>query len=410
MQTLSLYKIFKMELVAKTLFGLEDVLKKELIDLGAEKVRTGNRVVEFSGDMEMIYKSNLWLRTAISILVPIKKFKFRDQDDLYNQLSRIKYDEYMSVNNSFAIKGAVNSKLFNYTKYPMLVMKDAIADYFRDKYDNKRPDVDTTRPNILFDLHIKENECTIALNSSGAPLFQRGYRKATGEAPLNEVVAAGLLYLSGWDQKSNLVDPFCGSGTIPIEAALMANGIPANISRKHYSFQFWPDFNQKLWDKIYDEAPRVPKRDLDFKIIGSDTDGDMVLKSRQNAKALPLGKTIDFQVKDFKDFEAPEEGGTLISNPPYGERLDGMDVDELYRDLGNYFKRNLPGYNCWVMSSNYDALKCIELKPSAKIQVYNGSLSCSFRKFEIFKGSMVEHKYGDVQKRREPKRNKRKAE
>ena len=291
----------------------------------------------------------------------------------------------------------------------MLVLKDAIADHFNHKY-NKRPSVDTERPNILFDLYINENECVISLNSSGAALFQRGYRKGTGEAPLNEVVAAGLLYLSGWDKKSTFIDPFCGSGTLPIEAALMANGIPSNISRKNYSFQYSADYDEELWNKIYDAAPRIPKRDLGFKIIGSDTDGDVILKARENVKALPLGKTIEFEVKDFNDFVAPEGGGMLISNPPYGERLADLDVNDLYQNIGNYFKKNLPGYTCWIMSSNLEAFKKIELKPSAKIQVYNGSLSCDFRRYDIFKGSLVEHKYGASGQKREPKRLKKKTE
>lgn len=402
-QTLSLHKILEMELVAKTLYGLEEILKKEVEDLGGTNVKAGNRVVTFEGDQELMYKANLWLRTAISVLVPIAEFRFSDDKDLYRKCAKLDFSKYLTVENTFAVKGAVHSKQFNYTQYPMLVLKDAIADHFNHKY-NKRPSVDTERPNILFDLYINENECVISLNSSGAALFQRGYRKGTGEAPLNEVVAAGLLYLSGWDKKSTFIDPFCGSGTLPIEAALMANGIPSNISRKNYSFQYWADYDEELWNKIYDAAPRVPKRDLGFKIIGSDTDGDVILKARENVKALPLGKTIEFEVKDFNDFVAPEGGGMLISNPPYGERLGEYDVNELYQSIGNYFKKNLPGYTCWIMSSNLEAFKKIELKPSAKIQVYNGSLSCDFRRYDIFKGSLVEHKYGASGQKREPKR------
>ncbi len=382
-----------MKIVAKTLYGFEEVLAKELKDLGVKNTKIGNRVVEFEGDKRLLYSCNLWLRTAISLLVPIKKFNFRDESDLKREFSKLNFNQYMSSNKTFAVKGAVNSKEFNYTKYPMLLLKDAIADFFNDKY-GKRPSVDTKSPNVVFDIHISDYECTISINSSGAPLFQRGYRKGTGLAPLNEVVAAGLLYLSGWDQKSNLIDVFCGSGTIPIEAALMANGMPPNIARKYYSFQYWPDYDQQLWKEIYDAAPKIPKRDLGFQIIGSDTDGDVILKARENVKALPLSKTVSFEVKDFKDVKAPE-GGTLISNPPYGERMDDYAIWDLYKELGDYFKLNLPGYNCWVLSSNFDAFKRIELKPSKKIQVYNGSLSCDFRKYEIFKGSLVEHKYGE---------------
>jgi len=396
-----------MELVAKTLYGFEEVLKEELVALGAKDVKVGNRVVTFSGDTKLLYTTNLWLRTAISILLPIKQFRFADEKDLYRKFSKIDFSEIMDVKDTFAAKGAVNSKLFNHSGYPMLVLKDAIADHFRAKC-GERPSVDLLKPDILFDVHIDEHVCTVSLNSSGAPLYHRGYRKKTGEAPLNEVVAAGLLLLSGWDAKSNFVDICCGSGTLPIEAALMANGIPANIARKSYGFQNWKNYEEETWEAVYKAAPNQPKRDLDFKIIGSDTDGDVILRARENIKALPLGKTISFEIKDFRDQEAPEGKGILISNPPYGERLQVEEIDELYRDLGNFFKNKMQGYDCWVISSNFDALKKIELKPSKKVQVFNGSLSCDYRKFEIFSGSLVEHKYGvDRNTRREPKRNKK---
>lgn len=395
-----------MKLVAKTFYGLEEVLANELKELGAKSIQAGNRVVEFEGDTELIYRTNLWLRTAISILVPIKSFTFRDERDFKKQLSQINFNKYMAVNKTFAVKGAVNSQQFTYSKYPMLLLKDAIVDFFNDKY-GQRPSVDQKSPKILFDLHIAENKCTIALNSSGAPLFQRGYRKGTGEAPLNEAVAAGLILLAGWDKKSNFIDPFCGSGTIPIEAALMANGIPPNIARKFYSFMYWPDYDRQLWEQILNEAPKSPKRDLGFAIIGSDTDGDVVLKARNNIKALPLGKTISLEVKDFKDAEVPDGGGMLLTNPPYGERLNDESVFDLYKEIGDFFKKKMQGYTCWVISSNMEAFKNLELKPSEKIHIYNGPLSCDFRKYDIFKGSLVEHKYGsDRNTRRTPKRNK----
>lgn len=382
-----------MKLVAKTFFGLEEILAEELKGLGAKNIQVGNRVVEYDGDKELMYTSNLWLRTAISVLVPIHSFTFKNEHDFKKSLSRINFNKYMSVNRSFAVKGAVNSRQFTYTKYPMLLLKDAIVDFFNDKYGS-RPSVDQKQPKILFDLHISENHCTVSLNSSGAPLFQRGYRKATGDAPINEAVAAGLILLSGWNGKTHFVDPFCGSGTLPIEAALIANGIPPQIARKHYSFMYWPDHDREMWAQILKKAPSVPRRDLDIEIIGSDTDGDVVQKARNNTKALPLGKTVRFEIKDYKDFVPPKGEGVLICNPPYGERLDDFSVWDLYKELGDYFKKSLPGYSCWVISSNIDALKKIELKPSKKIGLYNGSLRCEYRRYDIFKGSMVEHKYG----------------
>ena len=225
-------------------------------------------------------------------------------------------------------------------------------------------------------------------------MFQRGYRKSTGEAPINEVTAAGLILLSEWDQKSNFVDPFCGSGTFPIEAALIANGIPPQIARKFYSFMNWPDFDRAMWDQIFKSAPKAPRRDLNFQIIGSDTDQEVLVKARNNVRALPLGKTIAFECKDFNDFDPPKEGGILISNPPYGERLNDDNVWELYKEIGDYFKKKMQGYTCWVLSANVEALKKIELKHSKKLVIYNANLSCDFRKYEIFRGSLVEHKYG----------------
>lgn len=396
-----------MDIVAKTFFGCEHILAEEIRELGGKNIKLGNRAVYYEGDTELLYASNLWLRTAISILVPIRSFRFRDEEDLKYLFTKFNFSKYMRLSETFAVKGAVNSTLFRHSGYPLLLLKDAIADHFRDRYD-KRPSVDLAKPKVLFDLHIDDRHCTVSLNSSGAPLYQRGYRKKTGLAPINEAIAAGLILMSGWDKKSNFLDVFCGSGTIPIEAALMANGIPANIARKQYSFMNWPDFDQEKWRTIYKAAPAHPRRDLDFKIIGSDTDGDMILLARDNVKALPLGKTISFEVKDFKDQEAPEGKGVLISNPPYGERLEEDDINELYQDIGNYFKRKMPGYNCWVISSNMEALKHIELKPSQKTTVFNGSLNCEFRKFEIFEGSLIEHKFGKVNERREPKRNKKK--
>lgn len=398
-----------MRIVAKTLFGLEDILCSELENLGIQNIEKGNRAVSFDGDLESLYKCNLWLRTAIALLIPVTDFYFKDEKDLYRKFSKLEFTDYMDKEQTFAVKGAVSSTLFKHTQFPMLVLKDAIADYFRNKFGS-RPSVDTQKPDIVFDVHIQENKCTVSLNSSGAPLFQRGYRRSTGLAPINEVVAAGLILLSGWKADCNFIDVFCGSGTIPIEAALIANGIPSNIARKSYAFQKWKNYDQELWEKIWNEAPKVPKRDLKIKIIGSDTDGDVILKARENIKSLPLGKTIEFEVKSYRDFVAPEAPGILISNPPYGERLDEIEIGDLYQDFGNYMKQNLPGYTCWLISSNLEAFKRIELKPSKKIQLFNGSLDCDFRKFEIFKGSLVEHKYGFSNQRREPKRNKKKDE
>lgn len=395
-----------MEIVAKTFFGLEDVLADEIKELGGKNIRKGNRVVEFEGNQELLYKANFWLRTAISVLKPIETFKFKDQDDLKRKLSNVRFSTYMRSNQTFAVKGAVHSKHFNFSKYAMLMLKDAIVDFFK-AYDGSRPSVNKERPHILFDIHVSDNDCTISLNSSGAPLFQRGYRKQTGEAPLNEAIAAGLIMLSGWDKKSAFHDPMCGSGTIVIEAAMMAHGIAPNLARKHYSFQNWNDYDSNLWDKVYSESPRIPNRSINFDISGSDTSTDMILIARGNTKMLPLGNSVKFTAIELKDYKPTSDEGTVILNPPYGERLEDQErTEELYKEIGDCFKHNFGGFTCWVISSNREALKKLELKPAKKIQLYNGSLPCEFRSYQIFKGSLIEHKYGEVkrEKRRSPRK------
>jgi len=378
-----------MNIVAKTFFGFEDILAQEIRELGGKNVKTGNRVVTFEGNRELMYKANIWLRTAVSILIPIDSFRFKDEKDLAKKLHEIRFSTYFSVNKTFAVKGAVNSDMFNHTQYPMLLLKDAIADHFRDSF-GKRPNVELKKPNVVFDLHIKDNECTVSLNASGAPLFQRGYRTKIGEAPLNEAVAAGLILRSGWDKKSDFVDPFCGSGTIVIEAALIAAGIPPLTERKTFGFKHWKDFDQQLWESIQAEIPRLPIKNPGFKIIGSDIDGDMVKIARENAQGLPIKNIVSFECKDFKDQNNDSNNGVIITNPPYGERLEMNDeeIDLMYKGIGDMFKHSFPGFNCWVMSSNLDAFKCIELKPNKKIKVFNGQLECDFRMYEIFKGKL----------------------
>ena len=219
-------------------------------------------------------------------------------------------------------------------------------------------------------------------------MFQRGYRTKVGEAPLNEAVAAGLILRSGWDKKSDLVDPFCGSGTIAIEAALIAANIPPLLERKTFGFKHWKDFDRQLWETIQDDIPRLPIKNPGFKIIGSDIDGEMVRMSRENAQGLPIGNILSFECKDFKEQNNDTNNGALITNPPYGERLDYDQIDTLYKEIGDSFKHNYPGFDCWMISSNYDAFKCVELKPNKKVKVFNGKLECDFRLYKIFKGAL----------------------
>jgi len=383
----------KLTITLKTIFGLEQVLSEELIELGFAKPEVLNRAVQVKGTWKDVYFLNLHVRCAIAVLVRVDSFFIRDEDDLYKKCKRIDWPSYFDMDKTFAVKGAVFSDLFNHSQYPFFVVKDAIVDKFRDEMGD-RPDVNVKRPQVLFDVYINKNEVIISLNTSGAPLFQRGYREATGEAPLNEVMAAGMIRLSGWDRKSTFVDPFCGSGTLLIEAALLAAGLPSQIERQHYAFKNFKNYDSEVWEAILDA---IPKRvtELPCDIIGSDIDADMVTTARRNFRALPIGRFIKTSVDTFKDVKPEAENGTMISNPPYGERM-GEDVEEMYGELGDWMKTEMKGFDCWVLSSNMEAYKELGLRPDRKIKLFNGDLECSFRKFAIYAGSK-KGKYMDNQ-------------
>jgi putative N6-adenine-specific DNA methylase len=374
----------KFKITLKTFFGLENVLKEELAELGYKQVEIQNRAVQLEGTWKDVYFLNLHLRCAINVLVELKKFRINEEKDLYKECMKIKWNSLFDASKSFAIRGSVHSRIFSHSQYPFLLVKDAIVDTFKNE-ENTRPDVNTKAPQVAFDLYIKENFVTISLNTSGVPLFQRGYRTETGDAPLNEVLAAGMIRLSGWDLKSTFVDPFCGSGTLLIEAAFLASGIPSNIERQHYAFKNFKNFDANLWDEIYGAANKRCT-ELDFEIIGSDKDPEMIVKARRNLRGLPILKLITFKTAAFDELTQPEKGGVLISNPPYGERI-GDRVEEMYGQLGDWFKKEMKGFDCWVISSNEEALKNVGLKPDKKIKLFNGDLECSFRKFRIFEGS-----------------------
>jgi putative N6-adenine-specific DNA methylase len=379
----------KIKITVKTIFGAEQVLKEELAELGYNETEILNRAVQLEGTWKDVYFLNLHLRCAMSILVELKQFRIKNEDDLYKQCMKIDWTEYFSVDKTFAIKGAVQSNLFKHTQYPYFIVKDAIADTFRDKIGD-RPDVNVKKPQVLFDIYIRENQCTISMNTSGAPLFQRGYRNETGEAPINEVTAAVLIRMSGWDRNSTFVDPFCGSGTLLIEAALLAANIPSNIERTHYAFKNFKNFDATLWEEVYESANKRCKG-FPFKIVGSDIDSEMMLIAKRNLRALPISRFVEVYSSSFQEVKRPDDIGTLICNPPYGERM-GEEIEEMYVELGDWFKKELPGFTCWVISSNEDAMKHIGLKPERKIKIYNGDLECSFRKFTIFDGSRKEYK------------------
>ncbi len=372
----------------KTLYGLEEVLQQELIELGYPEVKILNRAVQIKGSWKDVYFLNLHCRIALTVLVEIAQFRIREEDDLYKKALKIDWTSYFSSSKTFAIKGAIHSDFFKHSQYPFLVVKDAVVDTFRRELDT-RPNVDVKKPQVVFDLYVNNDLVTISLNTSGQPLYQRGYRNETGEAPMNEVLAAGLLRLSRWDKRTPLLDPFCGSGTILIEAALYATGISSMIERQHYAFKNFKNYNQDVWNEMYEEEITKSRsiRQMPVEIIGGDLSDEMVLKARRNLRALPFGRFIEIKSGDFENFKNLSwNKGIMISNPPYGERLQD-DIPELYDRIGTWMKHSLEGFDCWLISSSEEGMKAIGLKPSVKVKLYNGNLECSFRKYSIFKGA-----------------------
>lgn len=371
-------------IVVKTFYGLEEVLESELLELGYNVKERLNRAVKLEGDWKDVYYINLHARCAISVLVELRTFEIKTEKDLYAEASKIDWPALFDVRKTFSIKGAVNSSLFKHSQFPFLLIKDAIVDSFRDKVGD-RPDVNIKSPHVVIDLYVREKSAVISVNTSGLPLFQRGYRQSTGEAPLNEVVAAALLRMSGWDKKTPLFDPFCGSGTILIEAALLAAGIPSTIERTHYAFKNLKNFDASIWNEMYDAANKIV-RELPCKLYGADIDSQMVMKTRRNLRGFPFGRFIEITNDDFNDVPIPEGPGLIITNPPYGERLE-TDVISLYEMIGSTMKHRMQGYTCWIISSSETGFKSVGLRPERKIKLFNGDLECSFRKFSIYEGS-----------------------
>lgn len=371
-------------LIAKTFKGLEEVLANEIRNLGAENVKILNRAVSFSGDLEMIYKANLHLRTALKILKPIAVFKAKNEVELYKGIYNVNWGDYMDVENTLSIFTVVNSQYFNHTQYVALKAKDALVDQFRNSF-GKRPSIDTVNPDIHIHLHLVEDECTVLLDSSGEPLNKRGYRVNSSLAPINEVLAAGMILLSKWDANSNFIDPMCGSGTLPIEAALIAHNISPGIFRKQFAFEKWKDFDKDLFEEVYNED--TPKSKFQHKIIASDISSGAVRIASDNAKNAFVQNKIEFITQSFERFTPPEDGGMVMMNPPYGERLKKNDIEAFYERIGNQLKKSFAGYEAWIISSNKDAIKRIGLKPSTKIPLINGALECNFLRFNLYKGS-----------------------
>ena len=374
------------EITAKSLKGFEQILADEIKQLGGTDIKIQNRAVKFTGNKKLLYKANLHLKTALRILVPIWKFKLRNEQDLYKNVKKIYWDRYLNTNQTFAIDTVVNSKLFNHSKYISYKTKDAIADFFREKY-NKRPNVDVINPNIRINVHISKDFCTVSLDSSGTSLNQRGYRKNPGEAPLNEVLAAGIILQSDWDKNSNFIDLMCGSGTFLIEATLMALNIPPNFYRPMFGFEKWSNFDRELWSDIIYKAKSKRKKKLDFKIIGVDVSQKAILTSQQNISSINLNDYIELVNKDFRDYKNTLSQGTIITNPPYGERIKVDNLNKLYKDLGDKLKIDFSDFSAWIFIQDSNTYKKIELHPSKKISLLNGQLDCKLLNYKLYKGT-----------------------
>ena len=377
------------EMIAKTFQGLEEILAEELTTLGANDIQIGRRMVSFTGDKRMMYKANFCLRTAIRILKPIKNFTAKDADEVYNQIQAIPWEEYLDVNKTFAIDAVVFSEEFRHSKFVSYKEKDAIVDYFRKK-TGKRPSVRINNPDVLLNIHIAQTTCTLSLDSSGESLHRRGYRQEQVDAPLNEVLAAGMLLMTGWRGECDLIDPMCGSGTIPIEAALIARNIAPGVFRKGFAFEKWVDFDSEMFDEIYNDDSQ--EREFTHKIYGYDNNPKANEIATHNIKAAGVSKDVTLKLQPFQQFEQPQEKSIIVMNPPYGERISTNDLLGLYQMIGERLKHAFVGNEAWVLSYREECFDQIGLKPSKKVPLFNGALECEFRKYEIFDGKYKEFK------------------
>ena len=392
----------KFELIAKTFMGLEPVLAKELTQMGANDVEIGRRMVSFTGDKEMMYRANFQLHTAIRILKPIRHFRAKSADDVYEEIKKIDWTEYLGTDKTFTVDSVVFSEEFRHSKFVSYKVKDAIVDQFREK-TGKRPNISVANPDIRLNMHIAEDKCTLSLDSSGESLHRRGYRQESVEAPLNEVLAAGMILLSGWQADTDFIDPMCGSGTLLIEAALIAKNMAPGLFRKEFAFEKWPDFDADLFDEIYNDESQ--EREFNHKIYGYDIDMKAVNTARMNVKAAGLSDIITVEQQDFKNFTQPANKSIMISNPPYGERISTPDLLGTYKMIGERLKHQFKGNDAWILSYREECFDQIGLKPSIKIPLYNGSLECEFRKYQMFDGKLKDFRSeGGVVKTEEEKR------
>ena len=374
------------EFIAKTFYGLEDVLANEIKNIGGKNIEILTRAVRFYGDKELLYKANIHLRTALRVLVPIATRKVKSNQDIYQIAKEFEWEDLFTLNQTFLVSAVTNSKHIDHSYYAALKFKDGIADRFREKFQI-RPSVDKDKPDYKINLHITDRDCTISLDSSAESLHKRGYKERNVLAPLSEALAAGLILLSDWDKDSTFIDPMCGSGTLPIEACMIANDIPPGIFRSSFGFKRWNNYDKKIFGKITEDINIVPHKNI--KIVGCDMSEKAIETSRLNVENAEFEQSIDLFVKDFKEFDPKAyTPGTIIMNPPYDVKMKEEDIENFYKEIGDTFKKHFDGFDAYVFSANLQAMKNIGLRTSKKIPLYNGALECRFNKYKIYKGSL----------------------
>lgn len=397
------------EMVAKTFQGLEDVLAAELKAIGATDIQTGKRMVSFTGDLSTLYKANFCCRTALRVLKPFYTFEATDADELYAKVKEFDWGSLMSVTQTFAIDTVAFSEEFRHSQFVTYRVKDGIVDWFRDTLgDDQRPRVRLDGADIMINVHISGRKVTLSLDSSGESLHKRGWRKQQTEAPINEVLAAGIILMSGWDATTPFVDPMCGSGTFLIEAAMIAAGIYPGIYRRHFAFENWPDFNPELLDEIYNDDSA--ERPVTVPIVGADISPRALEITRENARNAGVERYLTLEVRPVSQWtEAPQPAGTLVTNPPYGKRIGADDMNALYASIGKTLKHVFTGYHAWIIGYEDEYFHEIGLAPSQRIAVNNGGLDCELREYVIFEGKKADFraKGGAIKSERTEERRER---
>lgn len=364
--------------------GIEPVLAGELRALGAADVRAGRGGVHFAGDRALLYQANLWLRTAVRVLQPVLEAKVTSPDELYQAVRGVDWSRYLTPEHTLAVDCNVRDSHITHSKYAALRTKDAICDQFVERC-GRRPSVDVDRPMVGLNLHVYRDEAVLSLDSSGDSLHKRGYRPILTRAPLNEALAAAILLLTGWKGDVPLADPLCGSGTLPIEAAWIALRRPPGLTRKHFGFQGWMDYDVALWAALRDEARRGVGKRLSAPVLGSDVRADAVAFATKNARAAGIGHLLHFEVRDVRDFRPPEgPPGVFVCNPPYGERIgEEKELRGLYRTIGEVLRERCRGWKGFLFTGNARLAREVGLTPAAETPLFNGKIPCRLLEYAI---------------------------